>query len=93
MLKRLFRISFFILIVVIVTAPVYGVEFQPIGFEALSMGGAGVASSRGIYASYYNPALLAKHKHGTQISLSAGIGIREINIAQHLDTLSDIGID
>lgn len=40
-------------------------EFQSIGFDALSMGGAGVASSRGSYAPYFNPALLAVPRHKT----------------------------
>lgn len=78
---------------IISATPALAVEFQPIGFESASMGGAGVASARGSYAPYYNPALLAEHKHGAQISLSAGAGIREVNMAEHIDTLADIDID
>ena len=86
--------SFLVVVAVILLAtPALAVEFQPIGFESASMGGAGVASARGSFAPYYNPALLAEHRHGAQISLSAGVGIREVNVADHIDTLSDIDID
>ncbi len=71
----------------------YSAEFQTMGFMAASMGGAGVASSRGSFATYYNPALLSYYKHGCEISLSAGVGVREINLVDHIDTLADIDID
>ncbi|WP_457756396.1 conjugal transfer protein TraF, partial [Thermodesulfatator indicus] len=71
----------------------WGMEFQPIGFEPLSMGGAGVASARGSFATYYNPALLGIHRYGTQISISAGVGIREVNLVDHIDKLADVGIE
>jgi len=70
-----------------------GAEFQSIGLEALSMGGAGVASSRGSYAAYYNPALLAVSRDAVIVTISSGVGIRERNIAEHVDTLSNIEID
>ena len=92
MYRRYFKISLFIFAFILMATTAYPVEFQPIGFEALSMGGAGVASARGSYASYYNPALLVKHDHGTEVSLAGGIGIRELNVSKHIDTLSDIGI-
>jgi hypothetical protein len=57
------------------------------------MGGAGVAYSSGGYAAYFNPALLTSHEHVMEIDISAGVGLREDNVADHLDTLSDIGID
>ncbi len=72
---------------------VSAIEFQPIGFESLSMGGAGVASSKGCFATYYNPALLAEHRHGAQFSLSVGAGLREVNLADHIDKLADIGVE
>lgn len=77
---------------ILIAIPAFAVEFQPLGFEASSMGGAGVASARGSYAPYYNPALLAEHKHGMQISISAGTGVREVNMAESIDTLSEIDI-
>ena len=67
-------------------------EFQPLGYDAISMGGAGVASSRGSYAPYYNPALLAKPRHSVEVSLSAGLGFREINLVDHMDNLAEIDI-
>lgn len=77
---------------ILMAGTVFGMEFQPIGFEPLSMGGAGVASARGSFATYYNPALLAEHRHGVQISISAGVGAREINVVEHIDRLADIDL-
>jgi hypothetical protein len=57
------------------------------------MGGAGVASSSGSYAAYFNPALLTNHEHVMEIDVSAGVGAREENLADHMDTLSEIGVD
>ena len=68
-------------------------EFHHIGYEAISMGGAGVASSTGSFAAYYNPALLPEHKNSVNVSFSAMYGHREINIAEHIDNLADIDID
>ncbi len=68
------------------------VEFQPLGFEASSMGGAGVASSKGSLAPYYNPALLAEHRYGAEFSLAGAFGVREINLVDHIDRLADIDI-
>ncbi|MBN1626281.1 MAG: conjugal transfer protein TraF [Deltaproteobacteria bacterium] len=67
--------------------------FQSIGYNAISMGGAGVAYTSGSYAAYYNPALLASHKYGMEINISPGVGFREHNLADHIDTLADIGIE
>lgn len=84
-----------VVIVISLTAatPSFAGEFQTIGFEAVSMGGAGVASARGSFAPYYNPALLAEQRNKTEVSLSAGIGLREINVADSIDNLADIDIE
>ena len=68
-------------------------EFQPIGFESIGMGGAGVASASGAYAGYYNPALLTKHPYSVEVSLSGGTGIREYNLADNIDKLHDVDLD
>ncbi|MBU1169471.1 MAG: conjugal transfer protein TraF [Proteobacteria bacterium] len=73
--------------------PAIAAEFQSIGYEAISMGGAGVAASRGSYAPYYNPALLGRPRHSVEISLSPGIGFRETNLVDHIDTLAAIDVD
>ena len=62
-------------------------EFQPIGFESIGMGGAGVANAQGSMAGYYNPALLTKSTYATELALSAGVGVREYNLANNLDRL------
>jgi hypothetical protein len=82
-----------ILTSLLITGSAMAAEFQPMGYEALSMGGAGVASSRGSYAPYYNPALLSKQRHSVEVSLSAGVGYREVNLADHIDKLSEIDIN
>jgi hypothetical protein len=68
---------------------VNALEFQPVGFESISMGGAGVASAKGSNAGYYNPALLAKSKLDVEVAVGVGLGIRENNLADNLDTLSN----
>ena len=65
-------------------------EFHPLGFESIGMGGAGVSNAKGSMAGYYNPALLAKSHYDLEISAQAGIGIKEDNLANHVDTLSTI---
>jgi len=84
-----------VLVLGFISAPLPGqaVEFAPIGSEAMSMGGAGVASSRGAYAPYYNPALLAKLNNTVEVSLAVGAAVREINLSEHIDTLSDLEIN
>ena len=91
--KKAFMLTLMISLLIFAVNPCFSLEFQPLGFEPLSMGGAGVASAKGSYAPYYNPALLAEKNHATQVSLSAGIGIREVNLAEHIDNLADSGID
>jgi len=83
----------FVFILILWPAFLFAVEFQPIGFESLSMGGAGVASARGSFAVYYNPALLIKPVHGAELSLCVGVGIREVNLVDHIDNLADVGIE
>lgn len=65
-------------------------EFQPIGFESMSMGGAGVASAKGSMAGYYNPALLSRSTYTTEVGLSVGAGVREHKLAENLDQLNQL---
>jgi len=92
MFRKLF-LSVVVVIALTTATPSYAGEFQAIGFEAVSMGGAGVALARGSFAPYYNPALLAEHRNKTEVSLSAGIGLREISVADSIDKLADIDIE
>jgi hypothetical protein len=64
-------------------------EFQPMGFDSIGMGGAGVANAKGSIAGYYNPALLAKKRYDSEISLNLGIGLRENNLIDNMDQLGD----
>lgn len=63
-------------------------EFQPIGYESISMGGAGVASAKGSMAGYYNPALLARSTYAAEVGVSVGVAAREHNLANNIDQLS-----
>ncbi len=85
-MKRLVRggVGFFV-----AAAAAQAMSFQPLGFESMGMGGAGVASSTGSMAAYYNPALLAVNGHKTEIVLSGGIGVSEYNLAENIDRLSN----
>lgn len=71
----------------------WAVEFQAIGFESIGMGGAGVASARGSMAGYYNPALLAASPNLLDFVPGVGVGVREFNLSDNLDRLSNAGLD
>lgn len=67
-------------------------EMKPVGFKATGMGGAGVASSRGSLATYYNPALVGLRDYDAEISLNLGIGIRENKLIDTVDQLEKLGL-
>ncbi|WP_457595384.1 conjugal transfer protein TraF [Hydrogenimonas sp.] len=73
----------------IAAAAAQAMSFQPLGFESMGMGGAGVASATGSMAAYYNPALLAVNGHTTEVGLSGGVGVAEYNLAENIDRLSN----
>jgi len=73
----------------LLTSSLSALEFQPLGYESIGMGGAGVANASGSVANYYNPALLTKHRYTVEIGIGAGIGIREINLVEHVDKLAN----
>jgi hypothetical protein len=67
-------------------------EFHALGGQSISMGGAGVASASGSLAGYYNPALLTQTK-GVEVSLGLGLAVRENNIGEQIDKLSDMDLN
>ena len=67
----------------------FSMEFEPLGFKAIGMGGAGVAVAGGSNSAYYNPALLTNHKYTVEIETEAGIGMREINLINPIDKLTN----
>jgi len=73
-----------------VTTSVYAYDMKPVGFKAMSMGGTGVASTRGSLAGYYNPALLRFSDHTTELSLNVGVRLRETNLVDHVDALEEM---
>jgi len=70
-----------------------GAEFKPVGFKAVGLGGAGVASTRGSLSGYYNPALLRFSDHTTELSINVGARLRESNLIDNVDTLHKVDID
>jgi len=73
----------------IAASAAHAMSFQPLGFESMGMGGAGVASATGSMAAYYNPSLLSVNGHTTEVVLSGGVGVSEYNLAENLDRLSN----
>jgi len=67
-------------------------EFHALGGNSISMGGAGVASASGSLAGYYNPALLTQKK-GVEFSIGVGLGIRESNIGEQINTISNMKLN
>lgn len=67
------------------------IAFESIGYKASGMGGAGVANAAGSLAAYYNPALLAEEKYDVELSLGAGITVRDSGLGQSADELNDLG--
>jgi hypothetical protein len=72
---------------------VHAYEFQPLGFESIGMGGAGVANARGSMAGYYNPALLTRSPHLIELTLGGGVGVREFNLAENIDRLDQLDLN
>jgi hypothetical protein len=81
------------LLALLMTSSLSAMEFQSIGHQSMSMGGAGVAAARGAMAGYYNPALLTSTKSNGELALGVGAGIRENNVAEQLDGLSNIEME
>jgi hypothetical protein len=78
------------LVTIATLSSVQAMEFKPVGFKAVGMGGAGVASTRGAHAGYYNPAMLRFSDSTTEISINAGVRVRENNLIDNMDRLSDL---
>jgi len=76
-----------ILLSTVTAMSLFALEFVPLGYKSIGMGGAGVANASGSAAAYYNPALLSKTRYTVEVSLGAGIGGREINLIDPLDKL------
>jgi len=80
----------------------YAAKFEPLGYKAISMGGASVASSTGSMATYNNPALLGKNEYTVEVSMGlgvaeqdygAGASIAELNDLSFMDTLDKAAED
>jgi len=66
-------------------------QFQTIGYQAISMGGAGVANSADSVATYNNPALLAKAKYDVEISFGGGVSAHDHGAGASIQSLDDTG--
>lgn len=80
-------------IAVSLASSLYAYEMKPVGFKAMGMGGTGVASTRGSLVGYYNPALLRMSDYTTEVSMNLGANLRETNLVDNIDTLSNIDFD
>ncbi len=76
-----------LLSIALLTSLSLAMEFQPLGFRSIGMGGAGVATASGSNAAYYNPALLAFSNYDVEFNLEVGIGMREVNLVDPLDKI------
>lgn len=81
------------LLALAIAAPAWPLDFQPLGFESISMGGAGVASARGSMAAYYNPALLARSPYALEANLGLGVAIKEYNLVDSINRLAEMDLD
>jgi len=91
--KKIFPGLMLLFCLIIQQSDLNAVEFLPLDSIAISTGGAGVASASSSFGSYYNPALLANHQTGFEWVTSVGVGIREFNLADHIDELADVDIN
>jgi len=73
------------------TLSLQAMQFQTIGYQAISMGGAGVANSSGSFATYNNPALLAKAKYDVEIALGGGLSTHDHGAGASMQSLEDSG--
>ena len=76
-----------LLSIALLTSLSLAIEFQPLGFRSIGMGGAGVATASGSNSAYYNPALLAFSNYDAEFNLEVGVGMREINLVDPLDKI------
>jgi hypothetical protein len=89
------KLMFLTILAVSIALPVThasAIEFEPIGSDSISMGGAGVASAKGAYAPYYNPALLAEYKNNVDVTIAAGASVRDVDLGKYIDELSNLDI-
>lgn len=90
------KLIFLAILAVSITLPVshaLSIEFAPIGSESISMGGAGVASAKGSYAPYYNPALLAEYRNNVDIAFAVSASARDVDLSKQIDELADYDIE
>lgn len=80
------------IVTILSLSSLYASEFQPLGFQSIGIGGAGVASAKGSMAAYYNPALLAQSPDNVEVSLGVSLGVRDYNLGENIDTLSNLGL-
>jgi len=69
----------------------YAAKFETLGYKAISMGGASVASSTGSMATYNNPALLGKNSYTIEVSMGVGIGEQDYGAGASIAELNDLG--
>jgi len=86
------KINIGLLSVALTFSSLYSQDFKAHGSKAIAMGGVGVASSRDVFATYYNPALLAKTKSGVDVNINFEVGMQEDGLIRHINALNDYEI-
>ncbi len=71
--------------------PLHAAKFETLGYKAISMGGAAVASSSGSIATYNNPALLGKTHYTAEVSMGGGMGAYDHGAGASIIKLGDSG--
>jgi len=83
------KLSISVIMVVGAFSNLSAMKFQTIGYQSISMGGAGVANSSGSASTYNNPALLGKAKYDVEISLGGGVAYYDHGAGAAMQSLED----
>jgi len=67
-------------------------EFRAYGSKSLGMGGAGVASVRGAYSGYYNPALIVASDYYTDVTFGATSQASEGGFTNSAQKIKDLNL-
>ena len=78
-------------IILLSATSLHAIKFEALGYKAISMGGASVASSTGSLAAYNNPALLSKQPYDVEISIGVGASEYDHGAVNSAKALEDTG--
>ena len=79
------------IIILLTSSSLHAIKFEALGYKAVSMGGASVASSTGSLAAYNNPALLSKQPYDVEVSMGLGVSEYDHGVTNSVKALDDTG--